>query len=43
MHSMGGDLTVEFGPDGTSFFRLRTGLAPGRGEFMEFRRNKVPV
>jgi signal transduction histidine kinase len=27
MRSMGGDLTVEFAPDGTSFFRLRARLA----------------
>jgi len=31
MHTMGGDLTVEFGPDGTSFFRLRAGQAPSAG------------
>ena len=28
MRSMGGDLTVEFAPDGTSFFRLRAALRP---------------
>ncbi|WP_413206961.1 ATP-binding protein [Rhodospirillum sp. A1_3_36] len=29
MRAMGGDLTVEFAPDGTSFFRLRFTLAVG--------------
>ncbi|HSF94269.1 MAG TPA: sensor histidine kinase [Thermohalobaculum sp.] len=31
MHSMGGDLTVEFAGNETSFFRLRAGLAPNLG------------
>ncbi len=31
MLTMGGDLTVEFAPDGTSFFRLRAGVVPGTG------------
>ncbi|HUV32561.1 MAG TPA: ATP-binding protein, partial [Devosiaceae bacterium] len=29
MRTMGGDLTVERAPDGTSFFRLHLALAPG--------------
>ena len=28
MRAMGGDLTAEFQPDGTSFFRLRLQMAP---------------